>query len=147
MRRFLDRHGHIPIARVNMTPMIDVTFLLLTFFMVTSHFASAEKVDVELPHPDHNQSVEQQLIEKVIVNVEYAGEDNKPVIRIGALPVESDLELVDRLRRVAAINPHAQVILRADRRLPYGPVRDVMRMVAEVNLTRIQIVTELGPRG
>ena len=147
MRRFLDRHGHIPIERVNMTPMIDVTFLLLTFFMVTSHFASAEKVDVDLPHPDHNQSVEQQLIEKVIVNVEYAGEDNKPVIRIGALPVESDLELVDRLRRVAAINPRAQVILRADRRLPYGPVRDVMRMVAEVNLTRIQIVTELGPRG
>ena len=129
-----------------MTPMIDVTFLLLTFFMVTSHFASAEKVNVELPHPDHNQSVEQKLIEKVIVNLEYGGENDEPVIRIGALAVESDLELVDRLRRVAAINPHAQVILRADRRLPYGPVRDVMRMVAEVNLTRLQIVTELGPR-
>ena len=147
MRRFLDRHGHIPIARVNMTPMIDVTFLLLTFFMVTSHFASAEKVDVELPHPDHNQAIEQKLIQKVIVNLEYAGDDNKPFVRIGASPVESDQDLVARLRRVAAINPQTQVILRADRRLSYGPVRDVMRMVAEVNLTRLQIVTELGPRG
>jgi biopolymer transport protein ExbD len=147
MRRFLDRHGHIPITRINMTPMIDVTFLLLTFFMVTSHFASAEKVDVELPHPDQNQSVEQKLVEKVIINLEYHGEDPDPIMRIGALQMESDKELVQRLRSVAAANPNTQVILRADRRLPYGPVRDVMRMISEVNLTRFQIVTELGPRG
>jgi biopolymer transport protein ExbD len=146
MRRFLDKHGHIPIARVNMTPMIDVTFLLLTFFMVTSHFASAEKVDVELPHPDHNQSVEQKLIEKVIINLEFNGEGADPIMRIGALQIESDAVLVERLRGIAAVKPNTQIILRADRRLPYGPVRDVMRMISEVNLTRFQIVTELGPR-
>ena len=111
MRRFLDRHGHIPIERVNMTPMIDVTFLLLTFFMVTSHFASAEKVEIDLPHPDHNQSVEQKLIEKVIINLEYTEDSDKPIIRIGALAVESDEDFIKRLRRVAV-----RALLRGARR-------------------------------
>ena len=49
-----------------------------------------------------------------------------------------------RLGELARVNPRAQVILRADRRLRYGAVREVMEIVAGQKLTRLQVVAELG---
>lgn len=146
MQSFLDRHGHAPTRGINMTPMIDVTFLLLFFFMVTSHIASNEKVALELPHPDNNQSAESQVNEKVIVNLRYVPDGAEPAFMLGAVPVNSMDELIERLDRIGRQNPRTQVILRADRRLSYGRVRDVMHAIAAANLTRLQVVTELGVR-
>lgn len=126
-----------------MTPMIDVTFLLLTFFMLASHFASAEKTEIDLPQPDDNQAVDRRLREKVIINVLYTGEQAEPALQLGPIAVGSMTDLADRLGELARENPRLQVILRADRRLCYGGVRAVMEMVAAEKLTRLQIVTEL----
>ena len=49
--RHIHRHQRGLSLGANMTPLIDVTFLLLTFFMLASHFASAEKVEFSLPRP------------------------------------------------------------------------------------------------
>ena len=53
------------------------------------------------------------------------------------------IELADRLNALARVNPHAQVILRADRDLSYGDVRQVMELIAAQNLTRLQVAAEL----
>ncbi len=126
-----------------MTPMIDVTFLLLTFFMLASHFASAEKVDIDLPQPDDSQAVERRLRDKIIINVLYTGDLGGPDLRLGPMKVDSMAELDERLGELARVNPRAQVILRADRRLRYGLVRQVMEIVAARQLTRLQVVVEL----
>jgi biopolymer transport protein ExbD len=55
-------------------------------------------------------------------------------------------ELTARLNRVAQEQPNAEVILRADRRLPYGQVKRVMTLISAANLSRVQVVTELGSR-
>ena len=128
---------------MNMTPMIDVTFLLLTFFMLASHFASAEKLDIELPRPDRNQAVDERFPDKVILNVVDRGDDAEPMWTVGAVRVGSLAELADRLDRIAEADRQVQVILRADRRLRYGQVRQVMEVVADSGLTRLQVVTEL----
>ncbi len=128
---------------MNMTPMIDVTFLLLTFFMLASHFASAEKLELELPRPDHNQAVDERFPDKVFVNVVYTGPDTPPTWTIGALRMDSLDDLTERLALIAEAAPQIQVILRADRRLRYGQVRQVMERVADSGLTRLQVVTEL----
>jgi biopolymer transport protein ExbD len=129
-----------------MTPMIDVTFLLLFFFMVTSHIASIEKVAVELPRPDHNQSSERKPEEKVLINLQYTGENGEPGLMFGSLTLDSTAELSERLHRVAQEQPQAEVILRADRRLAYGHVRRVLAVISSAGLGRVQVVTELGPR-
>ena len=143
IRRYLHRHDRRTVTRVNMTPMIDVTFLLLTFFMLASHFASVEKVDVDLPKPDENQAIDRKFTDKVIINVLHAGELVEPDIRLGPVPVASIADLADRLHDVGRQNPTAQVILRADRKLPYGEVRQVMEAITAAGLTRLQVVTEL----
>ena len=127
-----------------MTPMIDVTFLLLTFFMLASHFASAEKTEIDLPQPDDSQAVERRLPEKIIINVRYVDDPAGPELSLGPVLVGSTAELAERLADLARVNPQAQVILRADRRLRYGIVREVMEIVAATNLTRLQVVAELG---
>ncbi|HSW46699.1 MAG TPA: biopolymer transporter ExbD [Phycisphaerae bacterium] len=128
---------------MNMTPMIDITFLLLTFFMLASHFASAERVEMDLPHPEHSQALDQKFKDRLVINLTYAGPDREPGLMLGALPVASPVELADRLSEAAAVNPGAQVILRADRRLSYGDVRQVMELIAAQRLTRLQVVTEM----
>ena len=139
--RHIHRHQRVLSAGASMTPLIDVAFLLLTFFMLASHFASAEKVEMPLPRPDHNQSVDRKFRDRVVINLMFKGADSEPVMTFGALPVASIEGLGDRLAEVAPANP--QVILRADRRLKYGDVRQVMELIAAHRLTRLQVVTEL----
>jgi biopolymer transport protein ExbD len=62
---------------------------------------------------------------------------------IGPDAIASIDALSERLAEVARINPQVRVILRADRRLPYGKVREVMEIVASHQLRRLQVVTEL----
>lgn len=127
---------------MNMTPLIDVTFLLLTFFMLASHFASSEKVEMALPRPDHNQAVDRKFRDRVVINLIFAGSDRAPAMTFGLMPVASIEELSDRLGEIAPANP--RIILRADRRLTYGEVRAVMELIAAHRLTKLQVVTELG---
>jgi biopolymer transport protein ExbD len=129
-----------------MTPMIDITFLLLTFFTLSSHFASAEKVELSLPHPDHNQAEDRRFPEKVIINLVYQGPGASAQLKMGAFDLASMQDLAEHLAPIARHDPQTQVILRADRRLPFGQVRRVMETVANAGLSRLQMVAELGER-
>jgi len=147
MSRFRRRHGASASIGINMTPAIDLTFNLLLFFMLTSHFASAEKVEMSLPRPDGSRAVDRRILDKVIVNVMYRGEELEPTLRCGPVEVGSLTELQGRLQEMARWNPGLEVILRADRRTPYGQVRRVMETIAAVKLTKLQVVVELGDYG
>lgn len=139
--RHIHRHQRGLSLGANMTPLIDVTFLLLTFFMLASHFASAEKVEMSLPRPDHNQAMDRKFRDRVVINLSFTADDREPALTFGSMPVASFEMLAERLAEVAPANP--QVILRADRRLKYGDVRQVMELIAAHHLTRLQVVTEL----
>ena len=142
MSRYRNQTGRSPSFSFNMTPLIDVTFLLLTYFMLASHFASAEKPDMKLPHPDDSQAVAKQQDDKVIINMIYHGADQEPSLTFGAIPVASIDDLAARLHQVAAQNPRLEVTLRADRMVPYGHVRRVMEAVAAANLGSLKVVAE-----
>lgn len=126
----------------NMTPLIDVTFLLLTYFMLASHYASAEKPDMTVPQPDRSQAIDRKVDEKIIINILHR-QDAEPALTFGPIPVDSVEELGARLAELAQRSPEAQVILRADRRVPYGYVRRIMQSIAEHKLVHMQIVAEL----
>lgn len=144
MRSTLLRESRSGSTAINMTPMIDITFLLLTFFTLSSHFASAEKVEIALPRPDHSQAVNQRFPDKVILNLVYQGAGAPAALKLGAFDLNTTEQLDQYLSPVARHNPLTPVILRADRRLSYGQVRRVMEAVSAVGLSRLQVVTELG---
>jgi len=113
--------------------------------MLATHFASGEKVEVDLPRPNDNQAVDRRLKDKVIINALYVEDDDAARLQLGPVPVSSVADLGGRLKEVGALNPNVQVILRADRRLLYARVREVMEAVAAAGLTRLQVVTDLEP--
>ena len=85
----------------NMTPMIDVVFLLIIFFMLVSNFASAENVPMELPKPFKSQAKQVKLRDRVIINgqISESGATQSVWYRVGPNPPESPRQISARLAR------------------------------------------------
>ncbi|HUU83055.1 MAG TPA: biopolymer transporter ExbD [Phycisphaerae bacterium] len=135
----------------NMTPMIDVVFLLIIFFMLVSQFASAENVPMDLPKPEQSQAVKTKLTDRVVVNcllaTPSAPDTSGVAYSVGPLRVASLDELSARLAAAKAANPRLQVVIRADRRLPYRAVHVVMEVVARHRIEVMNLVAHVGEGG
>ncbi len=117
-----------------MTPMIDVTFLLIIFFMVSSHLSKQENhLKLDLPSADHALASDIVLAEEsVTVNVLESGE-----LRLGAAVIEP--EQLPRLlsEKNAAANGKLQVRIRCSKLLPYGRIAPVLRDLVAANVTDV----------
>ena len=99
------------LGKLNLTPMIDVVFLLLIFFLVATKFEEQEReLDVVLPQASEAMPLTAKPKE-LFVNVDREG---RYVVNGQQL---NDAALLDTLRQAAASNPGRQtVIIRADKR-------------------------------
>jgi biopolymer transport protein ExbD len=127
-----------------MTPMIDVVFMLIIFFMLVSNFASVENLELDLPDPEHSQAARVKLTDRVVINCllrdTWSSTGARAVYSIGPMRVGSLDELSDHLAAAKAATPGLQVVLRADRRLPYSAVRQVMEVVARNQIEVMNVV-------
>jgi biopolymer transport protein ExbD len=99
---------------LNMTPIIDVVFNLLIFFLVASKFEESERaLEVTLPSASEAMPLTEKPAE-LFVNIDASG---KFVIEKAYL---SEAQLIDRLKQAAANNPGRQtVIIRCDKKAPF----------------------------
>lgn len=100
-----DRDRREPIE-LNITPLIDIVFLLLIFFLLTSHFFMEEGLQVQLPASRTSQKAERTEIVLFL--------DDQERLRLNDQPV-AWAELEERLRALLAQDPAATVLLKADR--------------------------------
>jgi biopolymer transport protein ExbD len=142
------KHRARPAVGFNLTPMIDVVFLLICFFMLVSQFASAENVAMDLPQPDISQAVKVKLTDRVVINgvltTPWSPQTSGVAWSIGPLRVASLSALSNRLAAAKAANPNLRVVLRADRRIPYRSVREVMNVIAENRIEVMYLVAHVG---
>ena len=124
-----------------MTPMIDVVFLLLIFFVCTASFQIAESIlpaglvplggstaDVEFePEPD---------LERVIVKITYR--DGDVAWLVNERPYESLAEVRSVLAAVAEIDSSLPVILDVEPEVPLGHVIDAYDVCRMVGMDKIQ---------
>lgn len=137
----------------NMTPMIDCTFQLILFFLLTTQMASADFVPMRLPEP-HKPAVKELKENKAVLNVVGYSDDeiNKNPSKRGLAKWYSvkqrkvrkgDLErLVQELKvlKVKSVDPdNFAVEVRADRRLHYDQVQIAMRALQEAGLQNMRI--------
>ncbi|HAN98656.1 MAG TPA: biopolymer transporter ExbD [Planctomycetaceae bacterium] len=112
-----------------MTPLIDVVFLLLIFFLVTSRFEKEER-EIDLELPDASQSV--PLMEQpseIVVNMDAEGR----IVIDGRERGIDELEGI--LGRAATDNPLTQtVLIRSDRRAPVGTFISVIDICKKLGL-------------
>ena len=129
-----------PLAVLDMTPLVDVVFQLLIFFLLTSTYVqqdqhSSSSVPVELPESSLEAS--SQPIEEVVISVDESG-----VIYVGEDQLNLD-ELAVRLTRAASQKPNTIVLVRGDQRVPYGRIGQVMSIVRASGL-RMSAVLQSG---
>ena len=103
-----------------LTPMLDVVFLLLCFFVTTSVFSRREsEIDVQLPTADSG-SLPESLPGEVVFNVDREG-----AVRVNGRTL-SDEAIADMCRTLAKVWPGNPVVVRGDRDARYA---DVIRVV------------------
>ena len=130
-----------------MTPMVDVAFLLLIFFMSTTQFKPPEQVAVELPLSSSEIHVPETGT--IILTVNQTGQ-----IFISSETGRDILELapdnvLDAVVNWRSRNPAAVVVVKGDRDVAFGTMADLMDSLAEAKTLRFNLMTDLAkkPRG
>ncbi|HOU21490.1 MAG TPA: biopolymer transporter ExbD [Kiritimatiellia bacterium] len=123
------------ISELNMTPLIDLTFLLLITFIIT--FPLIEQgVPVRLPKGEASQ-LDQANTFSIALN-------EQAELFLDEVPT-SEETLALELKAKAEANPDVTILLRADERIPYGKVVAILRLVHGANITRMALVTAPAP--
>ena len=122
-----------PMSDINMTPLIDVMLVLLVIFIITAPLMTSS-LKLDLPKTDSATPTNAPAFIALAIDADgelYFGDE--------ALAAEA---LATRLGAAAKANPHLEVQLRADQKVPYGQVAQLIAMVQKAGLSRIGFVTE-----
>ncbi len=124
---------------VSLTPLIDVVFLLLIFFMVTTTFNQHANLRVELP--DASNAVQSNEENKVEVIIDKNGQY---FIDGTSLLDQQSRTLVTALGKVVKDRNTEKILIRADAQAPHQSVVSVMDAAGKLGLTQISIATSSG---
>ncbi len=123
---------------LNLTPMIDVVFLLIIFFMVATKFTELERnIELELPQvASAGESAQPKEPKAVTVFADGRIElDGVATDRAG---------LVGQLAAARRVSPDVEVVLHGDANCPFQHVADTLAACHEAQITQIGITVELA---
>ena len=126
-------------ARFDMTPMMDIVFQLIAFFMIVATYVTREKVEVELPLAV-NAAIAENQQGRMLISISVDGQ-----VWAGSQPVTLD-ELADQVRAWQAEADGSRIVIRADRGNRYGLVKQVMKVCRDAGIADI-IFSSLQPGG
>jgi biopolymer transport protein ExbD len=133
--------GSQPMSEINMTPFIDVMLVLLVIFIITAPLMSSS-LKLDLPKAEGAGSSDAPAFVALAIDAEGR-------LFMGEQVLEADtarVRITARVRDAARRDPATEVQLRADRRVPYGRVAELIGWVQDAGLARIGLVTEAAAK-
>lgn len=118
----------------NLTPLIDIVFLLLVFFMLTSHFVQEQALNIDLPVADSGEAVTEDTQLEVVIKPE------------GVLLIDDHIVEPDNLQAVLQEKLKGRqdklLRVRGDRGAPLGEAVTVLDAARKAGADGVDIVTE-----
>jgi biopolymer transport protein ExbD len=128
-------------VHIDMTPMVDVAFLLLIFFMTTTTFKPPERVNVVLPESKSEMRVPETNV--IILSVNKAGETFISDEHLSETRQVEKQDLVKAILTWRTKNPAAVVVVKGDKDVSYGSVAAVIDALAASRTLRFNLMTDL----
>lgn len=121
----------------NLTPLIDMSFLLIVFFILVAQFSDRQRVPMDLPRPDAPASAVAEEKRRITINIVPRPDTPTTIGQVVAAGVEHPPDRAGREALAAQIaqlfgeSPELRLNVRADRRLEYRSVEPVLKAIAE----------------
>jgi len=121
---------------VDVTPLIDIIFQLVIFFMVTTNFITTPGIEVDLPRSSADTILREDNDIKVWVKAD------------GQVLIDEEPASLSMLRDTfRGATKDAQVVIKADKDVDHGRVVEVMDLARSHGLSRLAIATEANVAG
>ena len=133
MRQMNRFSKHEDDAEINLTPMLDVVFIMLIFFIVTATFIKQAGIDVTRPDA---QTDEKKPLVSVLIAIGPNGDIWIDKNKVDATSVRSHIE------RLHAENPKGGIVIQADRLAKYEKLKAVLDAARGAKVTEVAISTE-----
>jgi biopolymer transport protein ExbD len=127
------------VSAINTTPLVDVMLVLLIIFLITIPVVTTS---IKLELPKERNEVRESKPENVVISVDIKGN-----VYFYDTKITSTQNLVDRLKKVAVMNPQPEVHIRGDQEANYDGVGKVIYACQRAGIVKISFITEPPPRG
>ncbi|MDB6154303.1 MAG: exbD [Chthoniobacteraceae bacterium] len=133
MRRYSERHGLQTISELNVTPLLDLAFVLLIIFMITTPLME-NSVELVVPSSEASpKAPDPATVQNISINREE-------LITLNGTPVALD-QLENELLALKQQRPEIAVAIRSHKELPVQKLIDLMDVVQKAKINKIGVIT------
>ena len=134
MRRYSQRQALTSLSEINITPLLDLAFVLLIIFMITTPLLE-NSANLVIPSSGaNNLAVDARRVQTVSI-------DRSETIRLNNETLDTE-QLAGRLTDLHKTNPDLAVVIRPDRELPVQKLVSLMDAVQRAGISKVGIATK-----
>jgi biopolymer transport protein ExbD len=133
MRRFSQKHGFQTLSEINVTPLLDLAFVLLIIFIITTPLMD-KSTGLVLP----SSKAAADAVNPALVQTVSLSKDGQVALNTQPVPLD---QLASMLSAKFASQPGIAVVVRSHRDLPVQKLVDVLDAIRRAGVTKVGVVT------
>jgi biopolymer transport protein ExbD len=137
MRRYSNRTSLTTLSEINVTPLLDLAFVLLIIFMITTPLLENSKTLIIPSSATTNAPINPSAVQTLSI-------DRNQVVRLNEQVIDPTM-LESRLLALKQADPNVAVIIRPDRTLPVQQLVSLMDALQRAEITKVGIATQEEP--
>ena len=134
MRRYSQRQGLSSLSEINITPLLDLAFVLLIIFMITTPLLESSMNLVIPSSGEQNPTIKSSEVQTISIDRTEAITFNGQVVDLDTLAAQ--------LSALRQTNPEVAVVIRPDRELPVQKLVALMDALQRAQITKVGIATK-----